>query len=68
MYRYLFLFVEEAWRMRQAQQLRGARTSWRRAMGGFSALGATLLIRSYERSQRVHDAQRLRGAEGGRAE
>ena len=61
MYRYLFLFVEEAGRMRQAQRLRGPRVSWSRAMGGFSRLGANLLIRSYDRSQRVYDAQRLRG-------
>jgi cobalt/nickel transport system permease protein len=61
MYRYLFLFVEEAGRMRQAQRLRGPRVSWSRAMGGFSRLGANLLIRSFDRSQRVYDAQRLRG-------
>ena len=61
MYRYLFLFVEEAGRMRQAQRLRGPGMSWSRAMGGFSRLGANLLIRSFDRSQRVYDAQRLRG-------
>ena len=61
MYRYLFLFVEEAGRMRQAQRLRGPEVPWRRAMGGYSSLGATLLARSYDRSQRVYDAQRLRG-------
>ncbi len=61
MYRYLFLFVEEASRMRQAQRLRGPDVPWRRAMGGLSSLGANLLIRSYDRSQRVYDAQRLRG-------
>jgi len=63
MYRYLFLFVEEAQRMRQAQRLRGPDVPWRRAMGGFNSLGANLLIRSYDRSQRVYDAQRLRGGE-----
>lgn len=63
MYRYVFLFVEEAQRMRQAQRLRGPDVPWRRAMGGFSSLGANLLIRSYDRSQRVYDAQRLRGGE-----
>lgn len=63
MYRYLFLFVEEAQRMRQAQRLRGPEVPWRRAMGGFNSLGANLLIRSYDRSQRVYDAQRLRGGE-----
>jgi cobalt/nickel transport system permease protein len=61
MYRYLFLLVEEAGRLRQAQRLRGPEVPWSRAMGGFSRLGAILLIRSYERSQRVNDAQRLRG-------
>ncbi len=64
MYRYLFLFVEETGRMRQAQRLRGPEVAWGRAMGGLSSLGANLLIRSYERSQRVYDAQRLRGGTG----
>lgn len=63
MYRYLFLFVEETQRMRQAQRLRGPEVPWRRAMGGFNSMGANLLIRSYDRSQRVYDAQRLRGGE-----
>jgi cobalt/nickel transport system permease protein len=63
MYRYLFLFVEETQRMRQAQRLRGPDVPWRRAMGGFNSMGANLLIRSYDRSQRVYDAQRLRGGE-----
>jgi cobalt/nickel transport system permease protein len=64
MYRYLFLFVEETQRMRQAQKLRGPDIPWRRAMGGFTSLGAHVLIRSYDRSGRVYDAQRLRGGEG----
>lgn len=64
MYRYLFLFVEETSRMRQAQRLRGPDVPWSRAMGGFSSLGANLLIRSYERSQRVYAAQCLRGGVG----
>jgi cobalt/nickel transport system permease protein len=64
MYRYLFLFVEETQRMRQAQRLRGPDVSWRRAMGGFTSMGAHILIRSYDRSGRVYDAQRLRGGEG----
>ena len=38
MYRYLFLFAEEATRMRQAQRLRGPQVPWRWAMGGFSNL------------------------------
>lgn len=61
MYRYVFLFAEEAGRMRQAQRLRGPNVPWRRAMGGYSSLGASLLARSYDRSQWVYDAQRLRG-------
>lgn len=63
MYRYIFLFVEETQRMRQAQRLRGPDVPWHRAMGGFNSMGANLLIRSYDRSQRVYDAQRLRGGE-----
>jgi cobalt/nickel transport system permease protein len=64
MYRYLFLIAEEAGRLRQAQRLRGPEVPWSRAMGGFSRLGAILLIRSFERSQRIYDAQRLRGGGG----
>jgi cobalt/nickel transport system permease protein len=61
MYRYVFLFAEEAGRMRQAQRLRGPDVPTRRAVGGFSHLGANLLSRSYDRSLRVYEAQRLRG-------
>ncbi len=61
MYRYLFLFVEEVGRMRQAQRLRGPDVSWSRSLGGFGRSGAHLLVRSHDRSQRVYDAQRLRG-------
>jgi cobalt/nickel transport system permease protein len=63
MYRYLFLMAEEGGRIRQAQRLRGPQVPWARAMGGLSRLGAILLVRSYDRAQRVHDAQRLRSGE-----
>ncbi|GAB4250303.1 MAG: hypothetical protein Kow00122_07800 [Thermoleophilia bacterium] len=62
MYRYLFLFVEETGRIRDAHRLRAPGVPWRRALGGYGAMGAKLMARSYDRAQRVHEAQRLRGA------
>ncbi len=61
-YRYLFDIAEELARLRQAMALRGFvakgnRRSWQR----LAAVAGTLLVRSYERSERVYKAMRLRG-------
>lgn len=70
-YRYLFDLAETLSRMKLAMRLRGfgqARSGDRLPLvprfpdlTGLSALAGTLLIRSYEQSERVYKAMRLRG-------
>lgn len=63
-YRYLFDIANQLATMRQAMQLRGyglLNQTLRRRWGWLVALFGSLLLRSYERSQRVYKAMRLRG-------
>lgn len=75
-YRYLFDLAETLSQMKLAMRLRGFgqtrsgdRRRWlpipllprRSELGNLSALAGTLLIRSYEQSERVYKAMRLRG-------
>ena len=61
-HRYLFVFREEAFRLRLGMQARGfrPRPSWTglRELGNFLGM---LLVRSYERTQRVQQAMLARG-------
>lgn len=66
MYRYLFVLVDEATRLRIARQARsvgdGGSLWWRiRVLGGMIG---SLFIRSYERSERVYAAMLARGYDG----
>ncbi|NEQ49543.1 MAG: cobalt ECF transporter T component CbiQ [Leptolyngbya sp. SIO3F4] len=61
-YRYLFDMAEQLANLRQAMRLRGFlpkgnRQSWQQ----LSAVAGTLLVRSYEQSEQVYKAMRLRG-------
>ena len=61
-YRYLFDMAEQLANLRQAMRLRGfhpkgTRQSWQ----NLAAVAGTLLVRSYEQSERVYKAMRLRG-------
>jgi len=63
-YRYLFDVANQLAAMRQAMNLRGygqSRQTMRRQWGWLAALMGSLLLRSYEQSQRVYQAMRLRG-------
>jgi cobalt/nickel transport system permease protein len=60
-YRYLFVLMEEATRIREAQTLRLGYNSWRSALKTTSTILGMLLIRSYDRSQTVYEAMTLRG-------
>ncbi|HEY9887884.1 MAG TPA: cobalt ECF transporter T component CbiQ [Candidatus Obscuribacterales bacterium] len=63
-YRYLFDIAGQLATMRQAMRLRGyglLRQTLRQQWGWLAALFGSLLLRSYERSQRVYQAMRLRG-------
>jgi cobalt/nickel transport system permease protein len=63
-YRYLFDVAEQFATMRQAMALRGygrQRQSLLRQWTWLSSLFGSLLVRSYDQSQRVYQAMRLRG-------
>jgi cobalt/nickel transport system permease protein len=63
-YRYLFVLVEEAQRMKRALDSRAYRGRW---LGDVSAIGrmiGTLFLRSYERGERVYLAMLSRCFEG----
>ena len=61
-YRYLFDIADQLAHLRQAMRLRGFqpggnRQSWQQ----LAAVTGTLLVRSYEQSERIYKAMRLRG-------
>jgi cobalt/nickel transport system permease protein len=64
-YRYLFDIANQLLMMRQAMRLRGygrlGQHPLRQRWGWLATLFGSLLLRSYERSQRVYKAMRLRG-------
>ena len=67
-YRYLFDMADQLAYLRQAMRLRGFhprgnRQSWQQ----LAAVMGTLLVRSYEQSERVYKAMRLRGYGQGRS-
>lgn len=63
-YRYLFVLVDEAMRLRRAARARGYRPRW---LGQASLIGkliGQLFVRSYERAERVYGAMIQRGFNG----
>jgi cobalt/nickel transport system permease protein len=63
-YRYVFVLVGEAMRLRRAAAARGYRPRW---LGGALLIGrlvGRLFVRSYERAERVYGAMILRGFDG----
>jgi cobalt/nickel transport system permease protein len=71
MYRYLFVLVDEAERLLRARAARSARPAtgggggtlaWRARVAG--AMAGQLVVRGYERSERVHAAMLARGYTG----
>ncbi|MGQ9718249.1 MAG: cobalt ECF transporter T component CbiQ [Nitrososphaerales archaeon] len=64
-YRFIFLFIDEAYRMILARESRTVRReSCLRAMKALASMMSTLFIRSYERGERVYLAMMARGYEG----
>lgn len=63
-YRYVFLLVEEAERMKRARDARcyGGRWLWQAKVVG--RMIGTFFVRSYERAERVYQAMASRGFEG----
>ncbi len=65
LYRYLFVLTEEAMRMKQARDCRRVgRAPFRREVKILSSMLGTLLIRSFERAERMHYAMLSRGYAG----
>jgi cobalt/nickel transport system permease protein len=65
LYRYLFLLTEEAMRMKQARDCRRvARIPFREDLKILSSMLGTLLIRSFERAERIHHAMLSRAYSG----
>ncbi|NLX56579.1 MAG: cobalt ECF transporter T component CbiQ [Planctomycetaceae bacterium] len=63
-YRYLFVLVEEAGRLRRAAAARGYRPRWLGQALLIGRLVGQLFLRSYERAERVHGAMVQRGYRG----
>jgi len=64
-YRYVRLFADELHRLRIALRLRGYRNQMNRhSYRTLSHVSGTLLVRSYERAERVAQAMRCRGYDG----
>lgn len=64
-YRFIFIFISEAYRMALAKESRTvAKEPWRRSIKSFANMIATLFIRSYERGERVYLAMLSRGYSG----
>jgi cobalt/nickel transport system permease protein len=61
MYRYVFLLMDEAERMRRAQQSRSFRSGRRRTWQGLATVAGRLFVRSTERSERIYSAMCARG-------
>jgi cobalt/nickel transport system permease protein len=65
LYRYLFVLTEEAMRMKQARDCRRVgRAPFLDEMKVLSSMLGTLLIRSFERAERMHGAMLSRGYAG----
>lgn len=63
-YRYIFVLVGEAMRLRRAAAARGYRPRWLGQAFLIGRLIGRLFVRSYERAERVYDAMVLRGFTG----
>jgi cobalt/nickel transport system permease protein len=65
LYRYLFVLTEEAQRMKQARDCRRVgRARFKEEFKVLSSMLGTLLIRSFERAERMHGAMLSRGFSG----
>ncbi len=62
LYRYLYVLVDEAMRVRRAAAVRGY--GRRARLAGAGGMLGTLVLRSYERAERVYLAMKARGFDG----
>ncbi len=65
-YRYIFVLLEEMVTMKDAQTIRLGYHGWRQSMNSLSVLGGSLILRAYDRAERVFEAMLVRGYTGDR--
>lgn len=63
-YRYLFVLREEAGRINQAQKARLGYAHWRVGLKSGSTLGGVVLIRAFDRGERLYQSMCCRGYRG----
>ncbi len=63
-YRYIFVLSEELIIMRDAQRVRLGYRGWWRSLKSLSTLGTSLILRAYDRAERVFEAMLVRGYTG----
>jgi len=63
-YRYIFVFMEEAIAIKDAQRVRLGYRNWRQSMRSLGTLGGSLILRAYNRAERVFEAMLARGYTG----
>lgn len=63
-YRYIFVLIEEMGTIRNAQKVRLGYRNWRQGMKSITVLGGSLILRAYDRAERVFEAMVARGYTG----
>lgn len=63
-YRYIFVLLEDAITVFDAQRVRLGYTNWLRALRSIGALAGTIIIRAYDQSITTYEAMMLRGYRG----
>lgn len=63
-YRYIFVLIEEVITIKDAQKVRLGYHNWRQSMRSLGILGGSLILRAYDRAERVFEAMLARGYSG----
>ena len=63
-YRYIFVLLEEMVTIRDAQRVRLGYHNWRQSLRSVGILGGSLILRAYDRAERVFEAMVARGYTG----
>ncbi|MAF85166.1 MAG: cobalt ECF transporter T component CbiQ [Dehalococcoidales bacterium] len=63
-YRYIFVLLEEIVTVKDAQRIRLGYHNWRQSMRSLGVLGGSLILRTYDRAERVFEAMIARGYSG----
>jgi cobalt/nickel transport system permease protein len=64
MYRFIFLFLDEAEKMHQAQKTRMGYSDWRNSLRCLGMLGGNLFIRTWFQGEKLHMSMESRGYNG----